>query len=144
MRFITYLQILFLFLMDSFCNSIYSKSRSTHITTINFLIWLRRYVTFHLLFGVEAAIKGFFTNRIVYMASNPLLTSCHHTKLTCFNHMSHRVPYALSQRTSWPYIAPSLELVRVHFLLALQICGTHYHYIFAMQLHINNSRNYFF
>ena len=82
------------------------------------------------------------TSNFVFMSSNPLPTSHHHTYPTCYNRMSHRVPYALPQRTSWLYIAPSPELVRVLFLLVLQTCGTHYHHIFAMQLHINNSKNY--
>ena len=62
--------------------------------------------------------------------------------LTCYNRMSQRFPYALPQRTSWPNIALSVELVHVHFLLMLQIYGTHCHHIFAMQLHFHNSRNY--
>ena len=76
------------------------------------------------------------------MSSNPLLTSRHHTYLTIYIRMSHHVPSALPQRTSQPNIAPPLGLVYVHFLLLLQMYGTNYHHMFAMQLHFNNSRNY--
>ena len=58
------------------------------------------------------------------------------------NRTSRRVPYALPQRNSWPNITPSLELVHEQFLLMLKIYGTHYHHIFAMQLHFDSSRNY--
>ena len=65
-----------------------------------------------------------------------LLTSHHHTLyLTCYFHIPHlREPLAAEHRTV-------SELV-VLFVLLLQIYGTHYHHIFAMQHHINNSRNY--
>ena len=76
------------------------------------------------------------------MSSNPLFTSHHHTYLTFYTHMSHHVPYALPQRTSWFIcIAPSLELVRVPFQLLLLMCGTHSHHIYAMQGHLDNSIN---
>ena len=66
-----------------------------------------------------------------------LLTSHHHTLyLTCYFHIPHlREPLAAEHRTV-------SELVHVLFVLLLQIYGTHYHHIFAMQHHINNSRNY--